>query len=505
MMIFLFFCLLPFAFGGVLWKSKNCNMQDGQAVQGYVVDAICANEMIGDVCSNYSQSECEATSNQHRCSWKDSKCKFNRDRLNNVCFLPFGNPSTLPDSTQSCADILKGKCPRKLQVPIGCCNSDDLKYNSLLKSAEGFVCCNAPCKGLEDNHGKDVLDSSGQKLANGSTCDIISMDPGQCSPQARSSYGFGGMGFGGMGGLMKYQAQMKAFGMFSGAPVQGGTINPMYGHLPMGLMSLGMGMGPFGNMQKAVSALEEVPVGESKNKHVDEITGDDFMEVLLGALSSDKNVVKAKKEVFSDPWLGKQVFGNEPSGYNLMDPWKIINIIYSNPFNRMSGMGGMGHPGMGGMGGLNPFRFGGSYGGFGLNPYGGYGVPHGGATSPASTPAHYGQPPLGHGHTRTQAGAVSPVPPVPHESHPKVPVPQTLPPQGYPGQPQPQGLGGFGSQGQPQPPVGVGNQGQGQPQVSGPGQIPLLNSQGQAQANQAYPSNNYPWKSKEFSAVSSNL
>jgi len=451
---------LPCVLGGVLWKSNNNCKKDktGEAVQGIVVDAVCANNQFGDVCENHNEVDCKSTvnHNNHRCSWDNGKCKFNRDEVNNVCFLP--NPKydkngalVLPEATQACKDILTGKCPLSMQIPKGCCT--DEKYDNLLVSQEGFVCCNTPCGSLEASAANQTMTTDG----NPRLCHVESMAPnGKCGPGARSAYGFG---YGGMGSIMNPMQQMNAFGMFSGAPMSAGVVNPSYGHLPAGLAGL---MGPFGSLEQAAATLEEAPVGASKNHHVDEITVDDFFECLIGALDSDKDVFESDTEMISDPWFGKQMFGGGNAGVNMIDPWLFINQIYGSPY----GMGGMntrfgfGASPYGAFGPL-PNAHGSPYGPYGASPYsspyGSYGSsPYGAPPSPYGSqgPAPYGQapPPYGqapsYGQTPAATYPPAPSPPAYQGGAQQQPA---YPPAGQPQQPYPQ------PEPEPYPPKQAGN------------------------------------------------
>ena len=55
--------------------------------------------------------------------------------------------------------------------------------------------------------------------------------------------------------------------------------------------------------------LQEVDLANTDN-HVDEITVDDFFDVLISALDSDKDVFESNKQMTSDTWFGKQVCFN---------------------------------------------------------------------------------------------------------------------------------------------------------------------------------------------------
>ena len=146
-------------------------------MKGFPVDAVCAS--VADVCRSKSSSAackssgctwssgsgckwsaedgCLARSTKaecgtDRCKWANGACTWNRDAKNNVCLHPPAGHSSLPDATLNCANILKGKCPRSWEVPNGCCLSEHSKYEMLLESTPGFVCCNAPCTSLEASY-----------------------------------------------------------------------------------------------------------------------------------------------------------------------------------------------------------------------------------------------------------------------------------------------------------------------------------------------------------------
>merc|ERR1719219_1758242 len=194
-----------------------------------------------------------------------------------------------------------------------------------------------------------------------------------------------------------------------------------------------------GDLGAAQAALEEVKVDSSKNEHVDEITVDDFFNVLIRALDNDKDVFDSEAEMTSDPWFGKQTFGGSPRGINLIDPWRFIDQIYGSPFGLNQGFGGAQMGQMPGYGVMQP-SYGSSYG----SPYGSsYGMPSYGAPSSYGPPS-YGAPPsygppaygaLSYG----QSPAPQPYGPAPTPHYPQYPqtpahYPQT--PAPYPQQPQ---------------------------------------------------------------------
>ncbi len=66
------------------------------------------------------------------------------------------------------------------QVPAGCCNKPQMKYNNVLKTnSTDLVCCNTPCTDMKEKDG----------------CQL----PDRCSsgPEGRSLFGGGGGGRGG--------------------------------------------------------------------------------------------------------------------------------------------------------------------------------------------------------------------------------------------------------------------------------------------------------------------
>ena len=84
--------------------------------------------------------------------------------------------------------------------------------------------------------------------------------------------------------------------------------------------------------QMGINALEEVGVGQSKEHHTEEITVDDLMDVLIEALSKDKDAFDYNREINSDPWFQKQAFGGFTDKFSFIDPWKFIDQIYGTPF-----------------------------------------------------------------------------------------------------------------------------------------------------------------------------
>ena len=88
--------------------------------------------------------------------------------------------------------------------------------------------------------------------------------------------------------------QYKVMGMYGGQSVFGGNINSGFGNLKKFL-----GGGGYMGQVKV----------EEKEEHVDEISVDDFMDVLIKALDSDDDVFESRYEMTSDNWHGKQVTG----------------------------------------------------------------------------------------------------------------------------------------------------------------------------------------------------
>merc|ERR1719398_565130 len=386
------------------WTSANCNEDGGSAVQGLTVDAVCAN--VADVCklktdqTSCSQAGCTWSSNvckwntedgcvsrtteddcgNTRCQWDaaTTTCGWNRDATNNVCLHPPSGHTTLPDATRNCAAILKSKCPPAWEVPTGCCLEEHSKYEVLLESTPGFVCCNAPCTSLEASHAAntqvhlfaltEVTTGTGLVVQNQTVCNG-NMGSTLCAPGMRSYFGAQNRVRG--GGLMDRNMQMSTMGMFGGMPMFGGRVVGGYGTA-----------GPPG-----LGFMNEVDLEneESKEGHVEEISMDDFMETLIEALDTDADVFESDRQITSDPWFGKQKFSLGPNGIKLGNPMDIFNDIYGNPgfgfpgpMKRMRpyGKGGYGGFGKGGYGGYAKGGFGGydhgGYMGYGMGDYGGY-------------------------------------------------------------------------------------------------------------------------------------
>merc|ERR1719402_1302627 len=375
-----------------------------------------------------------------RCKWEGGSCIWNRDAQNNVCLHPPAGHATLPDATRNCADILKGRCPLSWEVPTGCCLEEHSKYELLLTSTPGFVCCNAPCTSLEASHKSgaqvllfaltEVTTGTGLVVANQTVCNG-NMGSTLCAPGMRSY--FGSYSRGGGGGLMDKNMQISTMGMYGGRPMYGGRVVGGYGTI--GLPGMG-----FMN-QVDLNSEEDL---NSKEGHVEEISMDDFMETLIEALDTDADVFESDRQITSDPWFGKQKFSLGPSGIKFADPMDIFNDIYGNPGfgvgpygpfgRRMSpygkggygsygkggyrdyGKGGYGSYGKGGYGGNGKGGYGdyskgghgaygmggfggygmGSFGGYGMAGYGGYGMGgHGGGFWSPYSFSNYGPQPHG--------------------------------------------------------------------------------------------------------------
>merc|ERR1719219_3006061 len=335
-----------------------------------------------------------------RCKWEGGSCIWNRDAQNNVCLHPPTGHTTLPDATRNCADILKGRCPLSWEVPTGCCLEEHSKYEMLLESTPGFVCCNAPCTSLEASHTAgtqvhlfaltEITTGTGLVVANQTVCNG-NMGSTLCAPGMRSYFGSQGRGRG--GGLMDRSMQMSTMGMFGGRPMYGGRVIGGYGTIGL------PGMGFMNQVDLDEEGLD------SKEGHVEEISMDDFMETLIEALDTDADVFESDRQITSDPWFGKQRFSLGPNGIKLGNPMDIFGDIYGNPgFGMPGGMGPFGPFGgrgpSGPMGRMGPYGRGGYGGGFG-SPYGMGGFPGGygmGYGSPYGSPygfSNYGPRPYG--------------------------------------------------------------------------------------------------------------
>merc|ERR1719234_2017564 len=411
-----------------LWNNANCNL-NGTAVKGQTVDAVCAN--VADICKEKTDSSTCASSGctwlsrldvcrwetyedgclsrttsddcgTDRCKWEGGSCIWNRDAQNNVCLHPPTGHTTLPDATRNCADILKGRCPLSWEVPTGCCLEEHSKYEMLLESTPGFVCCNAPCTSLEASHTagtqvhlfalSEITTGTGLVVANQTVCNG-NMGSTLCAPGMRSYFGSQNRGRG--GGMMDMNMQTSTMGMYGGRPMYGGRVIGGYG-------SIGLpGMGFMNQVD-----LDKEEGLDSKEGHVEEISMDDFMETLIEALDTDADVFESDRQITSDPWFGKQRFSLGPNGIKLGNPMDIFKDIYGNPgFGMPGGMGPFGP--FGGRGPYGPMGRMGSYGrgGFG-SPYGmgRYPGAHGmGYRSPYGSPysfSNYGPRPQGQGYGR---------------------------------------------------------------------------------------------------------
>ena len=94
----------------VVWNRDNCNMNSGRAVAGFVVDAICTRNLVGE--SGQAGNGCDTRTSEEncggeRCKWypEAGHCKWNRDEVNNVCLHPPASEKTLPESVHHCARI----------------------------------------------------------------------------------------------------------------------------------------------------------------------------------------------------------------------------------------------------------------------------------------------------------------------------------------------------------------------------------------------------------------
>merc|ERR1711934_329972 len=433
-----------------LWNRANCNEDGTGAIKGLVVDAVCANA--ADICPSKTDSRscgssvgcswdagvckwdkgggCQSRTTEEdcgadRCKWEGGSCIWNRDAQNNVCLHHPSSRTTLPDATKNCADILKGKCPPSWEVPTGCCLEEHGKYELLLTSTPGFVCCNAPCTSLEASHKAgaqvhlfaltEVTTGTGLVVANQTVCNG-NMGSTLCAPGMRSY--LGAYHRGGGGGLMDKNMQMSTMGIYGGRPMYGGRVIGGYGTI--GLPGMG-----FMN-QVDLDGEESL---DAKEGHVEEISMDDFMDTLIEALDTDADVFESDRQITSDPWFGKQKFSLGPNGIKYADPMDIFNDIYGNPgfgfpgpMKRMRpygkvGYGGYGKGGFGGYGHGGYMGYGmGNYGGYGMGGFGGYGMSYGSpygfsnyGPRPHGQPQGYGQQPPAYGQQPPVYGQQPPV------------------------------------------------------------------------------------------------
>ena len=325
-----------------------------------------------------------------RCKWDAdaSSCKWNRDSKNNVCVRPPQGHADLPASVKNCAAIVSGQCPepwevgllsslplllsssppllsssppppvpRALggqapplllssssksileltsppQVPGGCCLEEHMKYVGILYSRPGFVCCNAPCTSLAAGHTNGTLvDLQGVvsnvttytgEVTSGMVCGE-QMGSSLCAPGMRSYFSGGGMAMPGMGGLMDRQMQYSTLGLYAGQPMQGGRVTQAYGSQGDDRLMRAMMSGLGGGMGGLVDLDEDV-----MESGVDEISIDDFMDVLIDALNTDADVFESDRQITTDPWFGRQDIGLGPVGVKLDDPMDIFDDIYGN-------------------------------------------------------------------------------------------------------------------------------------------------------------------------------
>jgi len=297
---------------GVVWSSLNCNLQGLYgAVRGNVTDALCIQvrrdecEAINHIGHGSTYEKREDCDRIPFCLFRDGKCKWNRDRRNNVC-VPAQEDGSPANINPICHDITRGVCPEKWQVKRGCCTGESAKYVDTLQARNGFVCCNMPCAALQNSTTEqpNVCTWSQHKHCQ------------QCGPSGRSIFG---PQMHSLDVAMPPKAVEAVFGMNPGKAMSYGINSPGFGFMGM--------PGPMG-----VTALEEMGVGRSKNDHVDEITVDDLFDTLIAAIDNDKDMFEFNRELNSDPWFGKQMFGGRTDGYNFVNPWKFIDQIYGSPF-----------------------------------------------------------------------------------------------------------------------------------------------------------------------------
>merc|ERR1719452_332584 len=209
-----------------------------------------------------------------------------------------------------------------------------MKYVGILYSRPGFVCCNAPCTSLAAGHTNGTLvDLQGVvsnvttytgEVTNGMVCGE-QMGSSLCAPGMRSYFSGGGMGMPGMGGLMDRQMQYSTMGLYAGQPMQGGRVTQAYGSQGDDRLMRAMMSGLGGGMGGHVDLDEDV-----MESGVDEISIDDFMDVLIDALNTDADVFESDRQITTDPWFGRQDIGLGPVGVKLDDPLDIFDDIYGN-------------------------------------------------------------------------------------------------------------------------------------------------------------------------------
>ena len=250
--------------------------------------------------------------------------------------LPPEGHTDLPASVQNCAAIVSGECPTPWevclalgcfeanspsQVPGGCCLEEHMKYVGVLTSRPGFVCCNAPCTSLAAGHKDNTLVDLMGVVANVTTYTGVVTTGMRCGEQMGSSFCAPGMRsyFGqqqaGLGGLMDQQMQMSTMGLYAGHPVTGGHVSHAYAgqgdsRLMQAIMSgLGGGMGGYVDLDEDV-----------EETGVDEISIDDFMDVLIDALNTDADVFESDRKITTDPWFGRKVSRGKPEVGNRFLP-----------------------------------------------------------------------------------------------------------------------------------------------------------------------------------------
>jgi len=330
--------LVPFAVQGVqdqpssvVWNELNCRA-------GVVTDFVCCKDKH---CSSLVGKSC---ANEDTCLWDGDKneCKENRDADNNVCCR-----SKVSDL---CSAIAKGKCPDHFQIESKCCSESASKYEGILVSDQGKVCCNNPCAQAESN-----------ACAKPSYC-----DESHEVPNARSLGG--GYGGGSSGG---YGISMGGYSNFGFNP----SLLPSVPGLGQMHQYPGLGGTP----------ITYAPQNASGVSYVDEITVDDLIDSLIEALKNDHDVYTSSNEMYSDPLYGKTKFSSPYGGMNYLNPDHFIDQIYGNPYGMsltQYGFGGQGFPiapqqqnhGYGNQGyGMNPSHGQSGYGTQNQGSYGGHG------------------------------------------------------------------------------------------------------------------------------------
>merc|ERR1711962_1224078 len=109
---------------------------------------------------------------------------------------------------------------------MGCCLAEHSKYEMLLESTPGFVCCNAPCTSLEASYKAgskvhlfalpSVTTATGLMVSNQTVCNG-NMGSTLCAPGMRR-YFSNSNGIGMQGGMMDMNMQLATMGMFGGGP-----------------------------------------------------------------------------------------------------------------------------------------------------------------------------------------------------------------------------------------------------------------------------------------------